>query len=271
VNRILVTGASGYIGCHLIAELLREDYAVRALVHKSRAIPMGGIESVKGDVCHLAELDQAVRGCNKVVHLACLSMNQSWNDPESDFNVNALGTFNMLKAAQGAGIKQFVYTSTAQVYGPRQNLPISEDDFIRPNSPYAASKLCGEVLCTTFARCYGFGTTVLRLFNVYGAPIDGHDRGTVESIFLERVSKGLAPIIKSLPEEGRDYIHIRDVVRAIRLALQAEAKGEIINIGTGTMTTLLRLAQLISLISYSPKFTHFTKSIKDNILPLCVK
>jgi UDP-glucose 4-epimerase len=249
MQRVLVTGASGYIGQHLVRALLKDNVAVRGFSRGPRPGGRSAIEWRQGDVLRLADVEQAVQDCDAIVHLACLPLGQSWQDPLSDFHVNALGTLNVLSAAHAAGVRQVVYTSTAQVYGFVEHLPVAEEDPTQPASPYAASKLCGEVLCTTFTRCYGLGTVVLRLFNVYGTPVDGSERGTVEAVFVRRVAQGLPPIIKGAPEEGRDFVHVSDVVRAIRLALEIEGTGEIINVGTGVITTLLELARLVIAIS----------------------
>ncbi len=249
VQHVLVTGASGYIGQHLIESLLKDNVAVQGFSRGPRPVGLSAIEWQRGDVRRLADLQQAVQDCDAVVHLACLPLGQSLQDPLNDFHVNALGTFNVLYAARAAAIRQVVYTSTAQVYGYPEHLPVEEEDVTQPASPYAASKLCGEVLCTTFARCYGLGTIILRLFNVYGAPVDGSERATVEAVFMRRVAQGLPPVIKGDPEEGRDFIHVSDVVRAIRLALDIKRAGKIINVGTGVMTTLLELARLVIAIS----------------------
>ncbi len=249
MQRVLVTGASGYIGQHLVESLLKDDAAVRGFSRGPRPVGLSAVEWQQGDVRRLADVQQAVQGCDAVVHLACLPLSQSLQDPLSDFHVNALGTFNVLYAARIAGLRQVVYTSTAQVYGFVEHLPVAEEDLTQPASPYAASKLCGEVLCTTFARCYGLGTVVLRLFNVYGTSVDGSERPTVEAVFVRRVAQGLPPVIKGDPEEGRDFIHVSDVVRAIRLALDIGVTGELINVGSGVMTTLLELARLVIAIS----------------------
>jgi UDP-glucose 4-epimerase len=249
MQRVLVTGASGYIGQHLVQSLLKDGVAVRGFSRGPRPGRLSAIEWRQGDVRRLADVERAVQDCDAVVHLVCLPLDQSWQDPLSDFHVNALGTLNVLHAARAAGVRQVVYTSTAQVYGFVDHLSVAEEAPTQPASPYAASKLCGEVLCTTFTRCYGLGTVVLRLFNVYGTPVDGSERGTVEAVFTRRVAQGLPPVIKGNPEEGRDFIHTSDVMRAIRLALDAGVTGEVINVGTGVMTTLMELARLVIAIS----------------------
>jgi UDP-glucose 4-epimerase len=252
MQRVLVTGASGYIGQHLVKSLLEEEVAVRGFARNPRPVGLSAFEWQRGDIRRLADVEQAVQDCDAVVHLACLPLDRSWQDPLSDFHVNALGTLNVLHAAQEASVRRVVYTSTAQVYGFVDHLPVTEETLAEPASPYAASKLCGEVLCTTFARCYGLKTVVLRLFNVYGTPVDGSERPTVEAIFVRRVARGLPPILKGNPEEARDFVHVKDVVRAIRLALYREVTRQVINVGTGVMTTLLELARLVIDISRAP-------------------
>lgn len=240
---VLVTGASGYIGRHLVRSLLDDGVGVRGLSRAPR--PAGSAADWRqGDVTRLSDLVAAMQGCDAVVHLACRGLRQSWDDPVEDFAVNAAGTLNVLQAAGIAGVRQVVYTSTAQVYGFAERLPVAEDQPPRPNSPYAASKLCGEVLCTSFADSYGLGVVVLRLFNVYGPPADEGERPSVETVFVRRVAAGLPPVIASHPDEARDFIHVSDVVRAIRLALGTRLAGEVLNVGSGVMTTVRELAAL---------------------------
>ncbi len=244
-QRILITGASGYIGRHLIYLLNQENVEIRAFARSPKPAGLAGIEWQQGDIRHLARVQEAMQGCTSMVHLACLPLGPSFQNPLNDFQVNVLGTLNVLSAAQAAGVRQVIYTSTAQVYGFTERLPMAEDHLPQPASPYAASKLCGEHLCTIFARCYGLNTMILRLFNVYGLALDGSVRNTVESLFLRRVRQGLPPIIKGDPTQGRDFIHASDVIRAIRLALDKVGEGTVINIGTGQMTTLIELAELV--------------------------
>jgi UDP-glucose 4-epimerase len=244
MKRVLVTGASGYIGQHLINSLAREGVTVRGFSRGPRPAVVSPIEWQQGDVCQLSQVQQAIQGCDIVIHLACLPFSSSFQNPLADFQVNALGTLNVVLAAQAAKIRRLINISTAQVYGKAARLPIKEEDQVQPVSPYGASKLSGEIVCTTFTRCYDLDTVTLRLFNVYGLPVDQSARKTVEAIFVNRVSKGLPPVIKGDPNQGRDFIHISDVVRAILLASERGQPGAVINIGSGKMTTLLELARL---------------------------
>lgn len=245
ISRVLVTGASGYVGRHVLNGLLEAGIDVRGFARRPQPTDLLRVEWRQGDIRHLGEVIQAARGCDGVVHLASLPLVESWQDPQADFEVNAQGTLNVLQAARVTGLNRVVYTSTAQVYGFPKHLPVAESAPPRPASPYAASKLCGEILCETFARAYGIGTMILRLFNVYGPSVDGEQRQTVEAIFARRVARGLPPVIEGNPEEGRDFIYVGDVVRGILLALSLDMTGQTLNIGSGQMTTLLELAQLV--------------------------
>jgi UDP-glucose 4-epimerase len=252
-DRVLVTGASGYIGQHLVRQLSREGLSeIRGFSHRLRPIIPGLSEWYAGDITNLTDVREAVQGCDLVVHLACMPLGQSQQDPAAAFKVNATGTLNVLQATYELGNVKIIYTSTAQVYGQSKRLPLPEDDPTRPSSPYAASKLCGEIACQSFAYSFGLPVTVLRIFNVYGLAVDGSARPTVETIFLKRILEGQAPIVRGNPNEGRDFIHVDDVVRCIRMAMDGKAMGEVINVGTGVLTTLSNLAwKLIELIRSS--------------------
>lgn len=247
---VLVTGASGYIGRHLVQALKAVGYEVRGFSRRPMPPEMDGIEWVEGSVTNWERVQSGVAGCQAIVHLACLSLPASLSDPLAAFRVNALGTLHVLQAAHQEGNCPVVFTSTAQVYGSPQRLPIDEEHPVRPAGPYAAGKLCGEVMAFSMARSVGLPVTVLRLFNVYGPALDGRQRPTVEAIFVRRVARGLPPVICGHPHDGRDFIHVRDVVRAISLALERPPVGDKpLNIGAGVMTTVRELAGLVIRLS----------------------
>lgn len=248
---VLVTGASGYVGQHLVRALCANGLAVRGFARSARPAGLPAIEWQRGDICVPSVVASAARGCDAVVHLACRPLRQSFADPTGDFAVNAGGTLNVLAAARRAGVRHVVYASTAQVYGANQP-PFAEDAPTAPRSPYAASKLCGEVLCTTFARCYGLGVTVLRIFNAYGPTADGAERNSVEAIFVRCVAQGLPPVVTGHPDEARDFVHVRDVVRAIQQALALGMTGAVVNVGTGVLTTMRELADLAISVAGAP-------------------
>jgi UDP-glucose 4-epimerase len=207
---------------------------------------LAGVTILCGDVRDFEQVSQAVTGKDIVVHLACLPVGPSLAHPIQDFEVNALGTVQVLKAARDHGVQRVIYTSTSEVYGRPQYRPMDEAHPTEPVTPYGASKLCGEIYCRAFERVYGLKSVVLRFFNLYGPAVDGRPRSTVDAIFVRRVLAGQPPVIRGNPEHARDFVHVRDAARAVWLAIQSEeALGQVINIGSGTATTLEQLAHLI--------------------------
>jgi UDP-glucose 4-epimerase len=152
----------------------------------------------------------------------------------------------VLEASRQAGVEKVIYASSAEVYGRPRSLPVQEDHITRPVTPYGASKLCGEVYCRTYQQVYGLRSVILRFFNVYGQAIDRRPRPTVDAIFVRRVAAGLPPILHGNPAHARDFIHVKDVARAIIQSIEQEtAVGESINIASGTATSLEQLARIV--------------------------
>jgi UDP-glucose 4-epimerase len=189
---------------------------------------------------------RAVRGCAAVVHLACLPLQPSALNPAEALRINVGGTLQVLEALRSLAEQiRLIYLSTAQVYGGQGRLPNAEADLPQPDSPYAASKLCGEIWCMTYARSYRLPVQILRLTNVYGPSADGSPRPTVEAVILQQLRQGQRPLLRSHPDSGRDFIHIQDAIRAVRLALEApSAHSGPVNIGSGVLTTFGELARL---------------------------
>jgi UDP-glucose 4-epimerase len=243
--RILVTGAGGFVGRHVVPALVRHGAAVFGMARGAQPPDLALAGWTQGDVRSLPDVRRALDGIDVVVHLACQPSRAAMGNPAFDFEVNGLGTFNVLGAAREAGVQRVVYTSTAYVYGAVGRVLCSETLLPRPDSPYGASKYCGEVLCAAATRMYRLDTVTLRLFSVYGPAAGGPEQETVEGIFVRRVARGEPPVIKSHPQDARDFIHIQDVAEAICLSIGRPGNGEVINIGSGGMTTLIQLARLV--------------------------
>jgi len=252
MSRVLITGATGYIGGYLVPTLIEAGYEIVTLSRHSNQQAPSGVISYKGDVRDYTSVLSAMRGCDFVVHLACAPVGRSVTDPLADFHVNALGTLHVLQAAQEMKVRNVVYTSSAEVLGRPSYLPIDEMHPTLPCSPYGASKLCGEIYCQAFNRVYGLHSIILRLFNVYGAPSNDQPRGTVEMIFAYRALSGQPLIILGHRDKAKDFVHIRDVVQAIKAAIEREGEGQIINIGSGRATTLGELARIIIALTGQP-------------------
>jgi UDP-glucose 4-epimerase len=241
--RILVTGASGYIGQHLCLTLAGSTQ-VRGLSRSVRPPQLVKLEWVLGDITDIDIVVRAVAGCQAVVHLVCLPLPQSAQDPGAAQRVNTLGTLTVLEAARRTGVERFIYTSTSQVYGGQAPLPNVETCLPQPDSAYAASKLSGEIWAETYARLYHLPIQILRLFNVYGPRLDRQPRSSAEAMFFQSLQQRQRPIVQGHPASGRDFIHIHDVIRAIQLALTMPVGRGPVNIGTGTLTTFVDLARL---------------------------
>ncbi|NOZ27272.1 MAG: NAD-dependent epimerase/dehydratase family protein [Chloroflexi bacterium] len=244
IERVAVTGASGYIGRHFLRWRAREGSPAVAVVRRDVPLPDAAAVRV-ADILDLDALTRAFAGCEAVVHLACMPVAGCWEDPVEGFRVNALGTVHVLTAARRAGVRRVVYTSSAQVYGRPESLPVAEDVPCRPVTPYGAGKLSGEIWCRAAVQAEGIEAVVLRLFNVYGPAVDGSPRPTVEALFLRSVWEGRPPVVRGHPEHVRDFVHVTDVVRALERALAVpQADGEPINIGTGRGTSMVQLARM---------------------------
>jgi UDP-glucose 4-epimerase len=264
-DKVLVTGGAGFIGSHLVEALAnaRERVAVfDNFTTGSRGNLAGAsarVDVVEGDVRDLDSLRRVVEGVGVVFHLAAVSaVAPSVKDPLTTNAVNVTGTLNVLLAARDAGVRRVVFASSAAVYGSDPSLPKTETHSPEPLSPYAASKLVGEVYCRIFSRIYGLETVALRLFNVYGPRQNpaSEDSGVVTR-FLARLAGGQPPIIDGDGEQSRDLVYVGDVVGAFLHSCDAPgASGEVFNIGSGRSTTINELAETLAGVAAPGRVLH---------------
>jgi len=250
MSLVLVTGGAGFIGSHLTEALLRRGRDVRVLDDLSFGqrdwIPVAA-EFIEGDIRDFGTCRNAVKGCEAVFHLAAMSRSAaSLDNVGVCTTVNIAGTENVLIAAKEAGVKKVVYSGSSTYYG-NQPAPHHEDlagDFL---NFYGLSKYVGEEYCLLFDRLYGLPCVVLRYFNVYGPrqPEEGI-YALVLGIFLRRAAQGLPLVIHGTGEQRRDFIHVRDVAEANIAALESDAHGIRLNIGSGTNISVRELADMIS-------------------------
>ncbi|MCC5997512.1 MAG: SDR family NAD(P)-dependent oxidoreductase [Thermofilum sp.] len=246
---ILVTGGAGFIGSHLVKELVKSGYSVRVLDNLSNGSlenirdVLGSIEFIKGDIRDKNVVEDALKGVDAVVHLAALiDVAESVEKPELYLDVNVNGTFNVARASRK--VSAFIFASTCAVYGEPVKIPIGEDHPLRPKSPYAATKIAGEAFVQAYGNLYGYRPVILRLFNVYG-PRQSKAYAGVITEFVKRATSGEPPIIFGDGEQTRDFVHVKDVAKAIIKALDSDNASGIYNVGSGVAVTINDLAHLI--------------------------
>lgn len=251
--KVIVTGAAGFIGSHLLLYLNSKGYTVKGIDNFSnpnrkmlKALEKEGLKILKSDVRDYQKLSEEVRGYDLIVHSAALiSVEDSIRRPHVYSDNNVTGTVSTLKAAVSAGVKRFVFLSSAAVYGAPKKLPISEDHPLNPISPYGASKLAGEVFVKAFSKAFKIEHVILRLFNVYGPGQESSGYAGVIAEFIKRVKKGKPPIIFGDGNQTRDFIYIRDVVEAVEKVISKNVVNETLNIGTGVPTSIRELAYTV--------------------------
>lgn len=255
--RVVVTGAAGFIGSHLVERLLIEGYEVIAVDDLSSGqrqnLPAGGtprFRFVQGDVCDEALSRELCDGAAAVFHQAARSsVSRSFARPRDALTVNTLGCLSLLEAARAAGVPRFIYASSSSVYGPSGQGPCCEQSPVRPRSPYAVSKLAAEELARTFSEQYQLMTIGLRYFNVFGPRQLAHgEYAAVVPRFITACLRGDSPVIYGDGSAARDFTYVDNVVDANLCALRAEALlgGRIYNIGCGAAHTVTALYEHIA-------------------------
>ena len=246
----LVTGGAGFIGSHLVERLLCAGWTVRVLDNFSTGSPENlrrvsrDIEIATADVRDGSACAASCRGVDAVFHLAAIaSVASSVEDPALTHDVTLGGTLNMLLAARDAGVRRFVYTSSAAVYGNAGSVPTPESQPILPLSPYATAKAAGEMYCRNFHGLYGLETVSLRYFNVFG-PRQSANSGYAAAIprFVHAALRDENPTVFGDGRQTRDFVFVEDVARANILAAGAtEAPGMAFNVAGGAEISLLDL------------------------------
>lgn len=249
----LVTGGAGFIGSHTVETLVSCGIAVRVLddLSTGRLENLAGldVDLVKGSVADEQVVARAMHGCTHVVHLAAkASVPGSCDDPIGYDQVNVRGTLVVMDAARRAGVRRLVYASSSAVYGAAPDLPKREEQAVRVESPYAAAKAADELYGQAFARTLGLECVGLRFFNVFGARQDPEGPyAAVIPKFVEAALRGDPLRIFGDGEQGRDFVAVEDVVRAVLLAATSHngVSGRVYNVGAGRMTTVNSLARLV--------------------------
>lgn len=255
MNKVLVTGADGFIGSHLAEYLAGRGYSVRAMVHynafngwgwldQSAPAASGAIEVVAGDVRDPRSVKEAMRGCDTVLHLAALiAIPYSYLAPASYIDTNVVGTLNVLEAARDDGVR-VVHTSTSEVYGSALRVPIDEDHPLQAQSPYAASKIGADQLALSYHRSFGLPVAVIRPFNTYGPRQSA--RAFIPTV-IGQIAAGARAVKLGALTPTRDLNFVMDTVRGFEaVALCDAALGQVLNIGSDFEISVGDTARLIA-------------------------
>jgi UDP-glucose 4-epimerase len=260
-SRVLVIGGAGFVGSHIVdqltAEPVREIIVLDNLVRGNRhnladALQDDRVTLVEGSVEDTDLLNELMRGTDYAFHLAALWLYECVHEPRRALEANVVGTYNVIEAAQAAGVKKVVYSSSASVYGDAVEEPMTEEHPFHNRTMYGATKIAGEQFFRAFHERHGLDYVGHRYMNIYGPRMDY--RGTYVSVImkvLDRIDEGLPPLIYGDGSHTYDFVHVEDVARANILSLKAEATDTFFNIGTGIPTTIRELVDMLLEISGS--------------------
>lgn len=246
---VLVTGGAGFIGSHVVDDLLAAGHRVTVFDNFSSGVRENlsaapDLEIITGDVLDRDAVVKAARGKDVVSHQAAqLEITKCMEDPLGDLQTNLVGTINVLEAARQAGVERVINASSACVYGQAVLPPSDESGPHDPNWSYGASKLAAEKYAQVFSNDYGFPAFSLRYGIVYG-PREWY--GRVLTIFLKRALDGKPPVVFGSGEQLRDFVYVDDVVAVHRACMESDLRGpNSFNVGTGIATSIAQLANLV--------------------------
>lgn len=252
-----VTGAEGFIGSHLVERLLADGYSVRALVQYNSDSSVNWLaeacngplasrlQVVFGDVRDQGSVSDFVKGCHKIVHLAALiSIPYSYLAPRSYVDTNVIGTLNVLTASREHNISRVIVTSTSEVYGSAQFVPMTEAHPIVGQSPYSASKIAADQLAYSFYSSFGLGVVILRPFNNFGPRQS--ERAVIPTI-IRQVQAGNKTIRLGRLDTTRDFTYVSDTAKAFISVLESDlGAGETFNFGSGFEVSIRETAEQIA-------------------------
>ena len=264
MKKILVTGADGFIGSHLTEELIKQGYDVRAFVYYNSFNSWGWLDSLSqktkdkieifsGDIRDPNGVRTAMEGCDTVFHLAALiAIPFSYHSPDSYVDTNIKGTLNVLQSAKLFGTKRIIVTSTSEVYGTAQFVPITEEHPFQGQSPYSATKIGADRLAESFYRSFGLPVTIVRPFNTFGPRQSA--RAVIPTI-ITQLQNGFEEIKLGDVTPTRDFVYVKDTVNGfIEIAKSDKTIGQEINIATQSEISIGDLAnEMIRQINQNAK------------------
>ncbi|WP_076792529.1 NAD-dependent 4,6-dehydratase LegB [Chlorobium sp. KB01] len=242
MKKILVTGADGFIGSHLIEALVRQGYDLMAFVlynsfnswgwldHCDSDVK-GNFDVFAGDIRDPHGVKEAMKGCDAVLHLAALiAIPYSYHSPDTYVDTNVKGTLNVLQAARELGVSRVVHTSTSEVYGTARFVPITEEHPLQGQSPYSATKIAADQLAYSFYASFGLPVVIARPFNTYGPRQSA--RAVIPTI-ISQIAKGIRQIKLGSVSPTRDFNYVKDTVSGFVSALESDkGVGEVVNFGS---------------------------------------
>jgi dTDP-glucose 4,6-dehydratase len=241
-SRILVTGADGFIGSHLVEALMRQGHTVRSFVCYNSFNSWGWLDSLEpavrrsldvfpGDIRDPYGVREAARGCDVILHLAALiAIPYSYHSPHTYVDTNIQGTLNVLQAARDVGVRRVVHTSTSEVYGTALFVPITEEHPLQGQSPYSATKIGADQLALSFFRSFNLPVAILRPFNTYGPRQSA--RAVIPTVITQMLT-GQRRIRMGALSPTRDFNYVADTVRAFIAMMNADGvDGEVVNAGS---------------------------------------
>lgn len=256
ISSVLVTGADGFIGSHLVEELVMCGYKVTAFVQYNSFNSWGWLEHCKpelkgqfkvvaGDIKDFHTVKKSMEGCDAVAHLAALiAIPYSYSSPISYVDTNVKGTLNILQAAKDLSIKRIIHTSTSEVYGSAKFVPITEEHPIQGQSPYAASKIAADQLAYSFFKSFNLPVVILRPFNTYGPRQSA--RAIIPTV-ISQVASGVKEIQLGALNPLRDFTYVLDTVKGFIFAIEsAQGIGEVVNLGSGFEISVQHTVDLIA-------------------------
>lgn len=255
-NKVLVTGANGFIGSHLVEKLALQGYDVRAFCHYNSLNSWGWLDTLDSDLLNRIEVhsgdirdfgcvSQSVKDCSTILHLAALiGIPYSYTAPDSYIDTNVKGTLNLLNAASRESVGRFIHTSTSEVYGSAVSIPIHENHPLQPQSPYSASKIAADQIALSYYYSFGLPVTILRPFNTFGPRQSA--RAVIPTV-ISQIAAGSDTIKLGSLDTSRDFNYVLDTVNGFISACTADKiAGETINLGSSYEITIAKAVDLIA-------------------------
>jgi NAD dependent epimerase/dehydratase len=255
-RKILVTGSDGFIGSHLVEELVRRGGKVRAFVNYNSFNSWGwldhsgpellsALEVFAGDIRDPHGVKQAMKGCDVVLHLAALiAIPFSYHSPDTYVETNIKGTLNVVQAARELGVERVIHTSTSEVYGTARFVPITEEHPLQGQSPYSASKIAADQIAMSFYCSFNTPVTIIRPFNTYGPRQSA--RAFIPTV-ITQIASGARTVKLGALHPTRDLSYVADTVAGFIAAVESECSvGEVINVGSNFEISVGETAKMIA-------------------------